>query len=144
MYRVTKEFRFEAAHRLVHHHGKCRHLHGHSYRAMVTIASENLHSVSQMVIDFQDVSDSLGTWIKKELDHNAIFNTDDSFYSLYMDSTHREFEKQPFWCVKRDPTAEVIAELIFNKVKELLDDPDYRIESVQVYETQSCSASYSE
>jgi 6-pyruvoyltetrahydropterin/6-carboxytetrahydropterin synthase len=35
--RVTKEFRFEGAHALADYDGKCRFIHGHSYRLFVTL-----------------------------------------------------------------------------------------------------------
>ena len=35
--RVTREFRFEAAHRLPGYKGKCERLHGHSYALHVTV-----------------------------------------------------------------------------------------------------------
>ena len=35
--RVKRSFTFESAHRLPHHPGKCRELHGHSYRLVVTV-----------------------------------------------------------------------------------------------------------
>jgi 6-pyruvoyltetrahydropterin/6-carboxytetrahydropterin synthase len=35
--RVSREFRFEAAHRLVEYRGKCERLHGHSYTLVVTV-----------------------------------------------------------------------------------------------------------
>ena len=33
--KVAKEFRWEMAHRLQHHKGKCSNLHGHSYKMIV-------------------------------------------------------------------------------------------------------------
>lgn len=34
--KICRIFKFEAAHRLAHHDGKCRRLHGHSYRLELT------------------------------------------------------------------------------------------------------------
>lgn len=34
---ITKEYKFEAAHYLPKYNGKCRHLHGHSYRVVVEV-----------------------------------------------------------------------------------------------------------
>ena len=36
--RLTKEFAFEAAHALEGYDGKCREIHGHSYKLFVTVA----------------------------------------------------------------------------------------------------------
>lgn len=40
MIELTREFTFDAAHFLTKYHGKCEHLHGHTYRLWVTIAGE--------------------------------------------------------------------------------------------------------
>ncbi len=141
MYRVKKEFKFEAAHRLLQHAGKCRHLHGHSYRAVVSIAGEDLKHPQCMVVDFQEVTDKLGTWINANFDHNAILNSQDFKLIQCLYETNA---RHPYCIQSTDPTAEVIAETIFRKAKELLRDPAYHVESVEVFETVSCSASYSE
>ena len=57
--RVTKEFRFEGAHALTGYDGKCRHIHGHSYRLFVTLKGDikqvQDHPKSGMVVDFSDL-----------------------------------------------------------------------------------------
>lgn len=55
---IYKEFRFEAAHRLPHHSGKCHRLHGHSWIGRVYVKSNNLIQEGDkqgMVIDFEDI-----------------------------------------------------------------------------------------
>ena len=55
MWIIYKEFTFEAAHQLPHHEGKCRRLHGHSFRGRVYVMSDRLHnsgSETGMVMDF--------------------------------------------------------------------------------------------
>lgn len=51
--RVSKEFRFEAAHRLPWHEGLCANLHGHSY--VVTVSLTGKADDRGMVIDFQHI-----------------------------------------------------------------------------------------
>ena len=36
--RITKQFTFEAGHALYGYDGKCKNLHGHSYKLFVTVA----------------------------------------------------------------------------------------------------------
>lgn len=54
--RVTKEFRFEAAHALEGYDGACRHIHGHSYILYVTVIgtplSDSTSPKEGMVVDF--------------------------------------------------------------------------------------------
>lgn len=58
IYRVTKEFRFEAAHHLtkVPEEHKCRRPHGHSYRVEVTVESKELDERG-MVVDYAELAD---------------------------------------------------------------------------------------
>ena len=37
MYRVTREIAFCYGHRLINYDGKCRHLHGHNGRAVISL-----------------------------------------------------------------------------------------------------------
>ena len=48
---VRRSFDFEAAHQLPHHPGKCRELHGHSYRLVVSV-NRPVDGHSGMAIDF--------------------------------------------------------------------------------------------
>src|SRR5579884_2110533 len=56
---ITREFRFEAAHHLPGHRGKCRRPHGHSYRLQVSLRGPIIDTPGQsddgMVIDFEDL-----------------------------------------------------------------------------------------
>lgn len=57
---ITKIFRFEAAHHLPDHQGKCARLHGHSYKLEVMLRGAIKDSVGAsdngMVMDFGDIS----------------------------------------------------------------------------------------
>src|SRR5438067_2031165 len=54
MHEVTKEIRFCYGHRLLRYEGKCRHLHGHNGRAVITLAAAKLDSLG-MVLDFSQI-----------------------------------------------------------------------------------------
>ena len=57
--RVTCTFTFEAAHRLAWHPGKCRNLHGHSYRLDVSV--EGPLDANGVVLDFDTLQDVVRT-----------------------------------------------------------------------------------
>ncbi|HTN74144.1 MAG TPA: 6-carboxytetrahydropterin synthase, partial [Pirellulaceae bacterium] len=42
MYRVSREIDFCYGHRLLNYDGKCKYLHGHNGRAVITIESDTL------------------------------------------------------------------------------------------------------
>ncbi len=74
--RITKEFRFEAAHALTGYDGKCRHLHGHSYILNVTVAGEPLArdgaAKNGMVLDFTVLKSIVNQHIIDIFDHCLI------------------------------------------------------------------------
>ncbi len=74
--RVTKEFRFEGAHALNGYDGKCRHIHGHSYRLFVTIKGEPIDNPISpkdgMVMDFSDLKSIVNRIIIEPFDHALI------------------------------------------------------------------------
>lgn len=74
--RLTKEFAFESAHALAGYDGKCREIHGHSYRLFVTVAgtpSEREDDPKRgMVMDFGDLKRIVGREIVDRLDHSFV------------------------------------------------------------------------
>ena len=76
MFRVTREIDFCYGHRLLNYDGKCKHLHGHNGRAVITIESPQLDERG-MVIDFSDIKRVVSNWIDENLDHRMILHRDD-------------------------------------------------------------------
>ena len=71
MYSITKEIYFCYGHRLMNHGGKCRHIHGHSVKAAITVTASELDDQG-MVRDFSDVQQSASAFIEAQLDHNFL------------------------------------------------------------------------
>ena len=120
MFKVEKIFRFEAGHCLEHHDGECREPHGHSYKLLVTLKKESLIASgpkTNMVIDFNDVSQIVKPMVNSFLDHKWLNDT------LKTDS----------------PTAEYIAKWVFDHLKPKLPD----LAAITVYETDTSKATYS-
>ncbi len=80
--RLTKEFSFESAHALEGYNGKCRHIHGHSYRLYVTIIGEPIDDPSNpkygMVIDFGELKALVSEEIVEQMDHAFVMRRTDS------------------------------------------------------------------
>lgn len=72
---VCKTFKFEAAHQLPNHDGKCRNLHGHSYRVEVEAEGPVRRSDGEpdegMVLDFAVLK---AAWLPlfQQLDHRCL------------------------------------------------------------------------
>jgi 6-pyruvoyltetrahydropterin/6-carboxytetrahydropterin synthase len=65
---LRKEYKFEAAHFIYNHPGKCRNLHGHTYKLFVSLEGP-VNSETGMIIDFYDLSKIVNDRIIAKLDH---------------------------------------------------------------------------
>lgn len=67
---ITKEFTFDAAHHLHCYDGKCKNLHGHTYKLVIMI-SGYVNDVG-ISVDFGDVKRIYNEVIKAKLDHRYL------------------------------------------------------------------------
>ncbi|MBG6133480.1 6-pyruvoyltetrahydropterin/6-carboxytetrahydropterin synthase [Aquimarina sp. EL_43] len=76
--RITKQFSFETGHALYGYDGKCRNVHGHSYKLSVTVIGTPITDTSHvklgMVIDFGDLKKIVKEDIEDVFDHATVFN----------------------------------------------------------------------
>ena len=68
---LRKEYSFESAHFIYNHPGKCRNLHGHSYKLFVLVEGEP-KAESGMIIDFDDLSKVVTEQVLSKLDHHFL------------------------------------------------------------------------
>jgi 6-pyruvoyltetrahydropterin/6-carboxytetrahydropterin synthase len=131
MYRVSREIDFCYGHRLLNYQGKCRHLHGHNGRAVVTIESPQLDPCG-MVLDFSEIKRVLSAWIDESLDHRMILHRDDPAVPVL-----RQLN-EPLYLMDANPTAENIARLIFERAVAA----GFPVVEVRLWETPHCFAAY--
>ena len=110
---VRRTFEFEAAHRLPGHPGKCRELHGHSYKLAVLVERE-VDPDSGMAIDFGDLKKLVGERVVQRLDHTYVNDIIDN------------------------PTAERMAVWIWNELRPVLSG----LQEIELHETSRCSVIY--
>jgi 6-pyruvoyltetrahydropterin/6-carboxytetrahydropterin synthase len=113
------------------HAGKCRHLHGHSARAEITLRSTKLDQQA-MVMDFSALKNTVATYINKQLDHNLLLHKDDPLCNILDQQGER------FLALPQHPTAEYLAQLIYEYSKHQ-GLPVYK---VVLWETESANACY--
>ena len=74
--RLTKQFDFQMAHALRGYDGKCRNLHGHNYRLLVTIEGQTIENSSDakngMVMDFGDIRQVVTQYVIEPFDHALV------------------------------------------------------------------------
>jgi 6-pyruvoyltetrahydropterin/6-carboxytetrahydropterin synthase len=131
MFRVTRQIDFCYGHRLLNYEGKCRYLHGHNGRAIITIESDKLDERG-MVLDFTDIKRVVSRWIDTNLDHRMLLHRDDPVAPLLRDL------HEPLYLMDVNPTAENIAKLIFDVTRS----HGFPIVECLLWETPNCVASY--
>ena len=133
MFIVGRAIHFSYGHRLVRHQGKCARLHGHNGKAVIEIAADSLDG-QHMVMDFYEIQATIGTWIRDNLDHRMILSEDDPLTPMLRE------KKEGIVVLKEDPTAEVLARLIFQEARRL----NLPVSRVTLWETENSFAAYHE
>ncbi len=131
MFRVSREIDFCYGHRLLNYDGKCKHLHGHNGRAVITIEGEQLDNRG-MVLDFADIKKAVSTWIDENLDHRMILCRTDPVVPTLQEMG------EPLYLLDDNPTAENIAKLICEENRAA----GVPIVEVRLWETPRCYATY--
>jgi queuosine biosynthesis protein QueD len=139
MYNVTKEFKFEAAHRLhkLPSTHACSNLHGHSYVVHVSIDGEELNDVG-FVIDFGELK-FFQNWLDEHFDHALILCMTDPL----IDCLHASKVNTKMYIMDNISSAEnmakLFAEVIHNEIKNKVNIESL---SVSVWETAKNCATY--
>lgn len=120
VYEVMVETRFEAAHQLPQHKGKCARLHGHNYSVQVFVAGQELNDAG-MLIDFGDVKRECRATLRA-FDHRYL-NELPEFAEVY-------------------PTTEQLARILHERLSAVLNAPGRRVTRVRVWETPTSCVTY--
>ncbi|MDI3473023.1 MAG: 6-pyruvoyltetrahydropterin/6-carboxytetrahydropterin synthase [Thermotogaceae bacterium] len=118
MFCVKKVFTFDAAHNLTKYKGKCEKLHGHTYKLEIKVCGDL--NDEEMVLDFSDLSTIVEEEIISKLDHSYIND------------------------IIPQPTAEMIAKWIWDKLSNRFRTERYKLQEVTVWETPTSCAIYFE
>ena len=136
--RITKEFRFDAAHRILGHRGKCAWLHGHTYRLSVTVEAARLDALD-MVLDFDDLATIVRASVLDRWDHAALLRRDDPLVPAIAAAQAEAPERLVL--LGENPTAEVMAREAFDAIAKRLPE-GVTLASVTVWETPTAGSEY--
>ncbi|MFK5878199.1 MAG: 6-carboxytetrahydropterin synthase [Flavobacteriaceae bacterium] len=140
--RITKQFYFETGHALYGYDGKCRNVHGHSYKLSVTVIglpSTDTNDVKfGMVIDFKDLKKIVKGEIVDQFDHATVFNKN----TPHVELAH-ELEKRGHSVILVDyqPTSEMMIIDFASKIKAQLPDT-IDLHSLKLQETGTSHAEW--
>ncbi len=131
MFQVSRRIDFCYGHRLLDYDGKCRHLHGHNGRAIITAEAPQLGD-GGMVLDFAEIKRKVSRWVDDNLDHKMILARNDPAVAAL------EELGEPLFLIDANPTAENIAKLIFDyAIKQ-----GFPVVEVRLWETPHCFATF--
>ena len=140
--RITKQFTFETGHALFGYDGKCRNVHGHSYKLSVTVIGSPIvdtnHVKLGMVIDFSDLKKIVKEEIVNEFDHATVFNKNTPHVELA-----KELEDRGHNVILADyqPTSENMVLDFASKIKARLPE-NIQLHSLKLQETDTSFAEW--
>ena len=121
MFEVTIEETFAAGHALRNYRGKCENVHGHNYRAEVTLRGAELNAIG-LLEDFVEL---------KKVVHAVLDRMDHQWLNDF----------PPFDAL--NPSAENMARYIYEEVSAALTTKEgVRVACVRLWETDTASAAY--
>ncbi len=136
MISCTRRIEFDAAHRVMEHESKCRHLHGHRYVVEATFSADGLDALGR-VIDFGKVKEILGGWIDEHWDHATILNSKD----CELGDAIAARTGQTVYYINGNPTAECMAQyLLKNVCPGLFASGGAVCTRIKLWETPNCYA----
>ena len=140
--RITKQFSFETGHALYGYDGKCRNVHGHSYKLNVTVIgqpiSDTTHVKLGMVIDFSDLKVIVKNKIVDIYDHATVFNKNTPHVELAKELADRGHD---VLLVDYQPTSEMMIIDFANVIKQELPS-HVKLHSLKLQETDSSYAQW--
>ena len=140
--RITKKFSFETGHALYGYDGKCKNVHGHSYKLSVTVIgkpiSDNSNVKFGMVIDFSDLKKIVKEEIVDNFDHATVFNKNTPHVEL---AAELESRGHHVILVDYQPTSENMVTDFAKKIKSRLPE-DIKLHSLKLQETDTSFAEW--
>jgi 6-pyruvoyltetrahydropterin/6-carboxytetrahydropterin synthase len=139
--RLTRVFHFDMAHVLLNYPGKCKNIHGHTYKLEVTVkgvpCNEETSPKKGMLIDFSDFKILIQDHIISIWDHALMIHHDTD--PVLLDALTNNYDKVII--VPFQPTTEnMICELV-SIIKKILPS-DLQLFSLRLYETEKSFAEW--
>lgn len=140
--RITKQFTFETGHALYGYDGKCKNVHGHSYKLSVTVIGQPITDTDNvkygMVIDFGDLKKIVKEEIVDLFDHATVFNKNTPHIELAQELISRGHH---VILVDYQPTSENMVIDFSKKITNRLPH-NIKLHSLRLQETESSFAEW--
>ncbi|OIQ17701.1 MAG: 6-carboxytetrahydropterin synthase QueD [Flavobacterium sp. MedPE-SWcel] len=140
--RITKQFTFETGHALYGYDGKCKNVHGHSYKLSVTVIGSPITDKNNvkygMVIDFSDLKKIVKEEIVDQFDHATVLNQNTPHIELAHELKNRDHH---VILVDYQPTSENMVIDFADKIKNRLPNT-IQLHSLKLQETETSFAEW--
>ncbi|RAR71760.1 6-pyruvoyl trahydropterin synthase family protein [Flavobacterium aciduliphilum] len=140
--RITKIFNFETGHALFGYDGKCKNVHGHSYKLYVTVIGKPITDTKNtkygMVIDFSDLKKIVKEEIVDVFDHATVFNKNTPHIELAAELQTRGHH---VILVEYQPTSENMVIDFAKKITNRLPE-GIQLHALKLQETESSYAEW--
>ena len=130
--KIAKEFRWEMGHRLPEHFGKCKNIHGHSYKMIVELSGEV--NAEGMVLDFYDLKKIVNPIVEK-LDHSFLVYSGDEEIIAFLEKMDSKKVIVGFQSTVENITRYFLGEISKNKFPSNISSL-----KVKVFETENVYA----
>lgn len=139
--RITKEFRFEAAHALWGYDGACRNIHGHSYLMYVCLKGTPITDTDNpkygMVMDFSILKKIVKELIVDPFDHALMVNK----HTPHKDLKDSVPSLGKVLLLDYQPTCENMVTDFARKISERLPE-NIQLHSIRLHETTTAYAEW--
>jgi len=138
---LTKIFTFDTAHALENYPGKCRHIHGHTYRLYVTVTgdirNEKGHPYDGIIIDFTELKKWVNDAVIQKFDHALLLREGSALAAMSFP------EWDSIYLTGYQPSCENMLLDILHKLKASIPD-HIEIKKIKLYETPTSYAEWEE
>jgi 6-pyruvoyltetrahydropterin/6-carboxytetrahydropterin synthase len=139
--RLTRVFHFDMAHALLNYHGKCKNIHGHTYKLEVTVkgtpCNDDTSPKKGMLIDFSDFKKLIHEEIITVWDHALMIHQNSD--PALLNALKNNFDKVIL--VAFQPTTENMICELADIIKKILPF-DLQLFSLRLYETEKSYAEW--
>ena len=139
---IAKEFTWSMAHMLANHDGKCKNIHGHTYKMTVEIERIDggvLHLPGKtdhgMVLEFYDVKTLINDLIVEPLDHAFLYWTDSTDDLEHEVAVLLKKYKRKLVEISYRPTAENLATDFLNRIDSHITNLGVKVKELILWES---------
>ena len=140
--RLTKIFHFDTGHALAGYDGKCRNVHGHSYRLEVTVIGTPIDDMNHvkfgMVIDFGDLKEIVKKYVIDDYDHALVLNKNTHYKEI---GEFLEKGGHHILMVDFQPTGEMMIQDMAQRIMKHLPER-VQLHHLRLYETGTSYAEW--